>query len=88
MKPRYVDALDFIIRYRHKSGLAPTLQEIADGLGITRSSVFDHVVRLEQRGMIKRGPKHSSRSIELAIPWQSERRRCVFPLVGTIDCRD
>jgi repressor LexA len=54
--PRQQDALDWIKRFIEKHGMPPTVSEIGAGLGIAKSSVFDLLVGLEERGAVKRGP--------------------------------
>lgn len=55
LTPRQQDALRFITGFKEHFGIAPTLREIGEGLGLSRSTVFtaDWLVRsLEERGAI------------------------------------
>lgn len=58
--------LDFIRDYkRDNNGNSPSLREIAAGIGVASTAVASHhVVKLEQRGYIRRVP-YRSRWIEL-----------------------
>lgn len=66
-------------------GYSPTLQEMADELGISKVTVYEHVNALERKGAIRRDP-NKARSLELTdkavLP--DEMRNTRLPLVGTI----
>ena len=66
-------------------GYSPTLQELADELGVTKVTVFEHVEALVKKGALRRDP-NKARSLELspeaALP--DEARPTQLPLVGTI----
>lgn len=69
LTPRQQDALRFITGYRERNGIAPTLREIADGLGLNSKTVFtaEWLVRsLEERGAVVRTGMH--RAIEVIAP--------------------
>lgn len=66
---RQQDALRFITGYREANGIAPTLREIAAGLGLEGATAFtaDWLVRqLEERGAVARTGMH--RAIEVIAP--------------------
>jgi SOS-response transcriptional repressor LexA len=70
LTPRQHEALRFIAGFKESLGIAPTLREIADGLGLHAKSVFtaDWLVRsLEERGAI-RTAAGLGRSIEVLVP--------------------
>lgn len=70
LTPRQQDALRFIAGFRESLGVAPTLREIAEGIGLTGQSVFtaDWLVRsLEERGAI-RTEANRGRGIEVITP--------------------
>jgi SOS-response transcriptional repressor LexA len=55
--PRQIAVLDFIADYIGKNRCAPSLEEIAAGVGVTSlATVYDKLKRLEKMGYIKRGP--------------------------------
>jgi repressor LexA len=87
LTPRQLEIVKFIRTYIADHEYAPTMQEIADHLGVSKPTVFEHIEALEGRGAIKRYPSRS-RALELAPQFASERRvrfRGVqLPLVGRI----
>lgn len=47
--------LDFVTQYIQRNGYAPTLQEIADALGVSSlATVHEHLETLQKKGVIKR----------------------------------
>lgn len=70
LTPRQNEALMFIAGFRESLGIAPTLREIAEGLGLTGKTAFtaDWLVRsLEERGAI-RTEANFGRAIEVLVP--------------------
>ena len=84
--PRQMAVLKFIRDYYRKHGYSPTMQEIGDHLHVSRVTVFEHVVALERKGLLRRGPRHSARSLQLVDEtiFPSKKRSMKFPLVGII----
>lgn len=84
LTPKQLRILRLIRDYQRKHGYSPTMQELADVLGITKVTVFEHVSGLEKKGLLRRS-KHRARSLELTprfeFPDESEG---VLPLVGHI----
>ena len=74
--------LDFIRRYLEKEGYAPSLQEIAEGIGIrSKGTAHRHVQALADAGQLRLIPGRK-RGIE---PIESERGKSqVLPLLGRI----
>lgn len=62
---RQKDILDFFRDYQQKHGLAPTLEEIAQHLGVNKVTVFGHVAELERKGVLKKRVKRASRSLAI-----------------------
>ncbi len=64
---RQQDALRFIIGFKERNGISPSMREIARGIGLSENTM-GHVQRLldclEQRGAIRR-QRFISRSIEV-----------------------
>jgi repressor LexA len=55
----------FIWSYRRTHGMAPTLSEIAETLGVSKITVHEHIGLLEKKGAIKK-EKYQSRSLTLS----------------------
>lgn len=77
--PRQMQILRFIRDYRARRGFSPTMQEMADHLRLSKVTVFEHVVALERKKLLVRGPSHKARSLEI-----SEQAR--FPDQGAVRC--
>jgi repressor LexA len=79
------DVLDFIRRWIDDRGVAPTLQEIADGFGFrSTASAQKHVGLLERKGFLKR-EKHQKRGLVLADEAQpAGDDRLDLPLLGVV----
>jgi len=57
--PKQLEILRFIVDYRRKTGVSPTLAEIGNALGgVHRVTIHQHVRTLEKRGAIERGSGH------------------------------
>jgi len=54
MTPKLVATLDYIRAYQAANGYAPTMQEAADKLGVSKVTIWERVGRLEKAGAIKR----------------------------------
>lgn len=82
---RQKELLDFISQYIQKNGSSPTLQEIADALGLSSlATVHEHLVALEKKKIIKRY-EGAVRGIELlGIKAASFPASVEIPLVGYI----
>ncbi|GMV97585.1 MAG: LexA repressor [Phycisphaerae bacterium] len=64
LTPKQMRILMLVRDYQRKHGYSPTMQEIADVLGITKVTVFEHVSGLEKKGLLRR-LRHRARSLEL-----------------------
>lgn len=84
LTPKQMRILVLVRDYQRKHGYSPTMQEIADTLGITKVTVFEHVGGLEKKGLLRRS-RHRARSLELTpraeFPDESGE---ALPLVGHI----
>ena len=84
LTPKQLRILTLIRDYQRKHGYSPTMQELADVLGVTKVTVFEHVTGLERKGLLRRS-KHRARSLELTprvtFPDESPTR---LQLVGHI----
>src|ERR1700683_5741191 len=85
LTPRQVDVLVAIRNYRYLNGYSPTMQELADQLGTSKVTIFEHVGALEKKRVIRRD-KHKARSLEIIsdelLP--DENRSTKLPLLGNI----
>lgn len=78
---RQHEIVQFIRQYVEENEYAPTMQEIADHLGVSRPTVFEHIETLQAKGALHREAL-KSRTIELSP--DLDPRRAALPLVGTI----
>jgi repressor LexA len=85
LTPRQLDVLVAIRNYRHLNGYAPTMQELADSLGTSKVTIFEHVGALERKNVIRRD-KHKARSLEIIADERlpDENRATKLPLLGNI----
>jgi repressor LexA len=85
LTPRQLDVIVAIRNYRHLHGYAPTMQELADQLGTSKVTIFEHVGALEKKRVLRRD-KHKARSLEITsdelLP--DENRSTKLPLLGNI----
>ncbi len=85
LTPRQVDVVVAIRNYRHLHGYSPTMQELADQLGTSKVTIFEHVGALEKKHVLHRN-KHKARSLEIVsdelLP--DEDRSTKLPLLGSI----
>jgi repressor LexA len=84
LTPKQLEVLRCIVRFRNKNGYSPTLAELAERLGVSKVTVFEHIVALEKKGAVRRD-KHKARSLELnpgvTVPGELNLQ---MPLVGMI----
>ena len=85
LTPRQTDVLVAIRNYRHLHGYSPTMQELADTLGTSKVTIFEHVGALEKKKILRRD-KHKARSLEIASDKKlpDESRATKLPLLGNI----
>jgi repressor LexA len=85
LTPKQLRILQLIRNHRIAFGYSPTMQELADDLGVSKVTVFEHVEALIKKGALKREP-NKARSLSIAdntiIPDEAEPLQ--FPLVGRI----
>jgi repressor LexA len=85
LTPRQLDVIVAIRNFRHMHGYAPTMQELADQLGTSKVTIFEHVNALEKKRVLKRD-RHKARSLEIVgsgkLP--DEERSTKLPLLGAI----
>ena len=85
LTPRQLDVLVAVRNYRHLHGYAPTMQELADQLGTSKVTIFEHVGALERKRVLRRD-KHKARSLEIIADEKlpDEERSTKLPLLGNI----
>jgi repressor LexA len=84
LTPRQLEILTMIRDVRRSQGYSPTLQEIADELGISKITVFEHVEALLRKKLLTRR-SNKARSLELTSSAHlPDERPTLFPLVGRI----
>ena len=84
LTPRQLDVVVAVRNYRHLHGMSPTMQELADQLGTSKVTIFEHVAALEKKQAIRRN-HHQSRSIEILLKHlPDEERPTKLPLLGSI----
>jgi len=85
LTPRQLDVVVAIRNYRHINGYAPTMQELADQLGTSKVTIFEHIGALEKKRVIRRD-KHKARSLEIVADelLPDENRNTKLPLLGNI----
>ena len=85
LTPRQLDVIVAIRNYRHLHGYSPTMQELADQLGTSKVTIFEHVGALEKKRVLRRD-KHKARSVEIVSDEKlpDENRDTKLPLLGNI----
>ena len=85
LTPKQFRILRLIRDYRIAHGYSPTMQELAEELGISKVTVFEHVEALIKKGALKReANKARSLSISDETILPDESQSMTFPLVGKI----
>jgi repressor LexA len=85
LTPKQLKILQLIRDHRIAHGYSPTMQELADELGVSKVTVFEHVEALIKKNALRREP-NKARSLSLVddavVP--DEANPLQFPLVGRI----
>jgi len=85
LTPQQLKVFKLVREWRSRHGLSPTMQELADELGISKVTVFEHVEALIEKGALERDAnKARSLSIGDGVVLPDEARAGTFPLVGRI----
>lgn len=84
LTPRQIEIMTLIRDGRRIDGYSPTLQEIADELGISKITVFEHVETLLKKKLLTRR-SNRARSLDLtSIAQLPDERPTRLPLYGRI----
>ena len=81
LTPKQFQIVRFLQDYWVEHEYAPTMREIADHLGVSRPTVFEHIEAMEKKNALSREPT-LARSVVLAPEYAPEAGR--LPLVGRI----
>ena len=85
LTPKQLRILQLIRDSRVRRGYSPTMQELADEIGVSKVTVFEHVEALIKQGaLIREANKARSLSISEGIAVPDESRPMKYPLVGKI----
>jgi repressor LexA len=85
LTPKQLRILSLIRDWRVRFGYSPTMQELADQIGVSKVTVFEHVEALIKKGaLVREANKARSLSIADGIAVPDESRPMRFPLVGKI----
>ncbi len=85
LTPKQLRILQLIRDWRVRHGYSPTMQELADEIGVSKVTVFEHVEALIKKGaLVREANKARSLSIADGIAVPDENRPLRFPLVGKI----
>jgi repressor LexA len=85
LTPKQLRILSLIRDWRVRHGYSPTMQELADEIGVSKVTVFEHVEALIKKGaLVREANKARSLSIADGIAVPDESRPLRFPLVGKI----
>ncbi|MEY2712867.1 MAG: LexA repressor [Planctomycetota bacterium] len=64
LTPKQLRIYDLVRHWRNERGYSPTMQELADELGVSKVTVFEHVQALVEKGVLSRNP-NKARSLAL-----------------------
>ncbi len=85
LTPKQLRILQLIRDSRIRRGYSPTMQELADEIGVSKVTVFEHVEALIKKGaLVREANKARSLSIADGIAVPDEARPLKYPLVGKI----
>jgi len=85
LTPKQLKILKLIRDSRIRRGYSQTMQELADELGVSKVTVFEHVEALLRKGALTREPnKARSLSIPEGVTVPDEDRPLRYPLLGGI----
>ena len=85
LTPKQLKILQLIRDSRVRLGYSPTMQELADELGVSKVTVFEHVEALIKKGaLVREANKARSLSIAEGVALPDEESPLQYPLVGKI----
>jgi len=85
LTPKQLNILKRIRDLRIARGYSPTMQELADELGVSKVTIFEHVEALIKKGaLLRQANKARSLEVNPEFGLPDEQRTTRLPLVGTI----
>ena len=84
---RQREILDYFQAYVREHAISPTLEEIAQAMGVNKVTIFGHVAELERKGVLRKAARRTSRSLKLTPTGRNETRaesRATVRILGTI----
>jgi repressor LexA len=76
---RKMEVYRFVNEFLQRMGVCPTTQEIADRLGMAKSTVSKYMSRLEEEGLIEKYGRYQTKTADIGT--------CVLmPVVGAVSC--
>jgi repressor LexA len=66
LTPKQLRIYELVRLWRNERGYSPTMQELADELGVSKVTVFEHVQALVEKGVLSRNP-NKARSLALTV---------------------
>ena len=84
LTPKQLEVVELIRNHRNTNGFSPTMQELAEELGVSKVTVFERIEALIKKGALTREPNRA-RSLSIAKQFDEEADSAMrFPLVGRI----
>ncbi len=85
LTPKQLRILNMIRETRLTRGYSPTMQEMADEIGVSKVTIFEHVEALIKKGALLRDA-NKARSLEISprLELPDEKSNLRLPLVGSI----
>ena len=84
LTPKQIEVFELIRQCRIKNGYSPTMQELAEDLGVSKVTIFERGEALVRKGALTR-EANKARSLSIAENYKSSEEATMrFPLVGRI----
>jgi repressor LexA len=82
LTPRQVQLLRTITEFQARDGYSPTIGELGEQLGISRTTAFEHIGQLRRKGLVSHLPK-TARSLTLTAKSRGLLKRLTGHSCGT-----
>lgn len=82
--PRQREALQFLCDYQTRNGYPPTVQELADTLGIVKASAHEQISQLIRKGYVKREENRARSLTVLRHPEEMAFNVLPVPILGQV----
>ena len=84
LTPKQLEVVELIRESRMINGYSPTMQELAEQLGVSKVTVFERIEALIRKGALTREPNRA-RSLSIASEFEhTDEATMRFPLMGRI----